>query len=245
MKFPRGALLNFATVFAGALVGLLVGSALPERLKIVALSGLGLVTVGMSIKMFLQARNLLAVAAAVALGGVLGSAIGIDAGLQSFAEFMRQRTGGGDAAQFNTALVATSVLFCVGPMTLLGCIEDALENRLNLISVKSTMDGIAAVFFAAASRSAGLGVLTTAFVVLVVQTVLTLAARALKPLADDEELMAEFTGTGGALLMGTGLGLLQIKSLPVADYLPALVLAPLFVSLGRRRTRKMNDQEQG
>lgn len=235
---PRGAMLNFATVLVGALIGLAVGASVPEKFKTIALSGLGLVTLGIGIKMFLGGKNALIVAGAIAIGGILGSAIGIDAGLQAFAEFMRERTGGGDAAQFNAALVATSVLFCVGPMTLLGCMEDALEGKLQLLSLKSTMDGVAAVFFAATSRSAGMGVLVTAFVVLIFQSALTVMAKVLRPVAQDEELLTELTAAGGVMLMGTGLGLLAIKALPVADYLPALLLAPTFVLVQRKVKRR-------
>ena len=238
MILPRGALLNFATVLVGAQIGLALGSGVPVAYRTIALSGLGLVVIGIGTKMFLGSRSGLVVAAAVSLGGIAGAMIGIDAGLQGFAEFMRQQTGGTDAAQFNGALVATSVLFCVGPMTLLGCMQDALEHKLDLIAVKSTMDGVAAVFFAAASRSAGLGVLVTAGIVLVCQSTLTWGARQLKPIASDGDLLAELSATGGIMLIGIGLGLLNIKQLPMANYLPALVFAPLFVLAGRRFQRK-------
>jgi len=241
LPLPRGSLLNFVTVLAGALVGLLAGSALPDQYKTIALSGLGLVTVGLGFKMFFGAKDILVVAGAIALGGILGAFVGISAGFEQFAEFMRQRLGGGDAAQFNQALIATSVLYCVGPMTLLGCMEDALEGKIELLSLKSAMDGVAAVFFAATSRSAGLGVLVTAFVVLVFQSLLTFAAKALRPIAKDEHLLADLSGAGGLMLVGIGLGLLDIKRLAMADYLPALILAPLFVLLGRRLGRKGED----
>lgn len=234
MVVPRGALLNFSTVLVGALVGLALGSGLSSQYKDIALSGLGLVVVGIGLKMFFGTKNVLIIAGAISIGGIVGSMIGFDAAIQGFAEFMRRQTGASDAAQFNQALIATSVLFCVGPMTLLGCMEDAIEGKLDLLSLKSAMDGVAAVFFAAASRSAGLGVLVTAFVVLVSQSLLTIGARKLQPIAADQDLLAELSAAGGIMLMGIGLGLLEIKRMPVADYLPALAFAPIFVLVGRR-----------
>ena len=234
VRLPRGALLNFATVLAGALVGLAVGNRLPVGCQSIALSGIGLAVLGIGVKMFFRSTSGLIVVASIALGGILGVVIGIDSGLQAFSEMMRQRTGATDANQFNSTLVATSVLFCVGPMTILGCMQDALEDKLELIGLKSAMDGVAAVFFAATSVSAGLGVLVTAGIVLVCQSLLTFGARALQRVAKDEPLMAEITATGGVMLLGTALGLLDLKHLPVANYLPGLLLAPLFVILARK-----------
>ena len=108
-------------------------------------------------------------------------------------------------------------------MTVLGCIEDGLSGRSETLRLKSTLDGFASLFLAA---SLGVGVLFSALAVLIVQGGLTLAARPLAPLRDRPEALAELTGVGGPIIMAVGLGLLDIKHLPVADYLPALALAP-------------------
>lgn len=234
MKVPRGALLNFATVGIGGLLGLAVGTRVPESYRDLALSGLGLVTVGIGIKMFLATRSVIVVAAAIALGGIIGASIGISHQLEGLAEWLRASIGGGEPEQFNGAFIATSVLFLVGPMTLLGCLQDAVENKIELIAIKSTMDGVAGFFFAATSHSAALGVLATGFALLLVQGTLTLAGRLLKPLVEDRELLDDLTGTGGIILVGVGLGLLELKELPVADFLPALVAAPLLLAATRR-----------
>jgi uncharacterized protein len=133
--------------------------------------------------------------------------------------------------RFNEGLITTSILFCVGPMTLLGCIKDGLEGDTELLKLKSTLDGFGAFFFAAAL---GVGVLVTALVVLVFQGALTLAAKPLRFLAEDQEYVAEATAAGGIMMMATGLGLVEIRDLPVANYLPALALAPLLVWVARR-----------
>lgn len=229
----RGTLLNTSAVAIGALIGLAIGRWLPAGLLSMATTGLGLVTIGIGVKLFLESKNVLVVAIAIGIGGVVGKLLGIEAGLEGFAEFARQRLGGGGS--FNEALITTSVLFCVGPMTLLGCMQDALENKIELLALKAVMDGIASVFFAAAL---GPGVLVTAGVVLVTQGALTLMAGRLGGLKNDAALLAETTAVGGPILMAIGLGLADIKKFPSENFLPALVLAPIVALLFRRFTNR-------
>jgi len=219
----RGTLLNTATVAAGAAVGLLVGKLIPGTYKDVALNGLGLVVCGIGIKMFLKSHNALVAAISVAIGGVIGLALGIHAGIDHLSEWARTQFGG-QAGTFNEGLITSFVLFCIGPMTLLGCIKDGLEGDIELLALKSTLDGIAAVFLAAAF---GAGVLVTAALLLIWQGALTLCARYLRPLADNPVMLDELTASGGAILLGIGIGLIGLKDLHTANYLPALVLAPL------------------
>jgi uncharacterized membrane protein YqgA involved in biofilm formation len=226
----KGTLLNTATVAVGAGLGLLVGKFIPGAYKDVALAGLGLVVVGFGIKMFLKSHNALVPAISVALGGILGLAIGIHAGIEHLSEWTRTITGG-EAGKFNEGLITSFVLFCIGPMTLLGCIKDGLEGDTEILALKSTMDGISAFFFAAAF---GAGVMATALLLLIFQGVLTLLAKPLRPLAENTFLIDELTAAGGAILVGIGIGLIGLKDLHTANYLPALFLAPL-VALAFKR----------
>ena len=229
MALPmRGTLLNTATVALGGLAGLAVGSGISPEYKQVALSGLGLVVCLIAVRMFFQSKNAVIVVASIALGGILGTALHFTPALDALAEWTRGAFHGG--ATFNEALITTSVLFCVGPMTLLGCLQDGMEGKIELLAVKSTLDGISAFFFAA---TLGPGVIVTAIVVLVVQGAITLSATSLQRFAKDEVLIAEATASGGALMLGIGLGLLEIKKLPMANYVPAIVLAPAFASVAR------------
>jgi uncharacterized membrane protein YqgA involved in biofilm formation len=227
----RGTLLNTGTVALGAGLGLLVGRAAPEAYRDVALHGLGLVTCGLGIKMFLASRNPIAVALSIAVGGVIGLALGLHAGVSGLAGWIESALGARGTGTFAVGLVTSFVLFCVGPMTLLGCLEDALENKIDILSVKSVLDGIAGFFLAAAT---GAGVLVTAVLLLLFQGGITLAARPLSGLARNEAALAEVTGTGGAILLGTGLGLLGLIDVRGTNYLPAIVLAPFLAGwLGR------------
>lgn len=232
MKLPiRGTLLNTATVAAGALLGWALGARVPEAAMQIALSALGLVTIGIGIKLFLESKNVLVLAFALSVGGIVGWALGIQDGLAGFADWARVSLGPLATGRFTEAVVTTSILFCVGPMTLLGCLQDGLEGKIELLAIKSMLDGVGAVFFAA---TLGPGVLLTALIVLVFQGALTLAAGRLRGFARDSELLAEASAAGGAMMLAIGLGLLEIKRLPVANYLPALALAPLAMLVARR-----------
>lgn len=237
----RGALLNTATVIVGSLIGLLLGTRLPVEYQNIALSGIGLVTVGIAMKMFFETKNVLIVAASVAIGGVLGKIIGIDAGLAAAAEWARSSLGGDMDRGFNDGLVTAGVLFCVGPMTLMGCIQDGLERRIDLLSLKSLLDGISSAFLAAMSPSFGKGVLASAALVLVVQSSLTAIARPLQPVAKNPNILAEATAAGGAMMLAIGFGLLKvpvIKDIPKEVFLPSLVIAPLISAYLERRRNK-------
>lgn len=233
----RGTLLNTASIVVGALIGLWASHYLTKDLLEMATIGLGMVSMAIGIKMFLESKSVLIVAAAIGIGGLIGQAIGIHQALETFAEWARGSLGGGET--FNEAVVSTSVLFCVGPMTLLGCLQCALEDRIELLGIKAVMDGIASIFFAA---TLGPGVLVTAGVVFVSQGALTLLARRLAGLARDRELLAETTAAGGPILLAIGFGLAGIRQFPSENMLPALVLAPLFVLLTRRLTGRRGNK---
>lgn len=197
------------------------------------MDALGLVTCGIGIRMIVKARDMVTVAVAIVVGGLLGLAIGIPEGIERFADWAKQVLGG--QGNFTEAIVAPSVLFVVGPVTLLGCIQDAVERKIELLAIKSTMDGVAAIFFA---MSLGPGVLVSAAVVLVLQGLLTLFARPLAPMAQDAEMLDELSGAGGVIMLAIGLSLLSLKSIPTAAFLPALALAPLIVLWRRKWGRR-------
>ncbi|MCU0314957.1 MAG: DUF554 domain-containing protein [Fimbriimonadaceae bacterium] len=226
-KLPlRGTLLNTTTIIVGSLLGMAIGTALPENLQEIVIHAMGLVTLCLGIKMFLQTKNILVVVASIAIGIVLGSILTIDQGVTGLAEGARTLFSGG--GRFTEGLITAAVLYCIGPMTLLGCIQDGIENKIELLSLKSLLDGIASFFLAA---TLGSGVLVSALVVLIFQGLLTLAAKPLSPLAKKPSLLAEASAVGGVMMVAIGLGLADIKKLPVELFLPALALAPLLVVL--------------
>ncbi|MBS1717690.1 MAG: DUF554 domain-containing protein [Armatimonadetes bacterium] len=233
----KGTLYNTATVLVGSVIGWRLGNSVPVQYQQMALHGLGLLTAGMAIRMFLPAKQIVLMAAAIALGGVIGELLGIQHAIGTFSEWARIHLGG-ESGKFNEGLITTSVLFCVGPMTLIGCLEDGIEGKSELLMLKGTMDGVGAFFFAAAL---GAGVVVTSAVVLVVQGSLTLLARPMRRFAEDRELLDESAAIGGLILMGTALGLLEIKSLPTANYLPGLFILPLMILAKRKFERPRVD----
>jgi uncharacterized protein len=171
--------------------------------------------------------------AAVVVGGITGSLLRVEQRLESLGDLLRRRlTRAGDEEsaerhRFVEGFVASSLVFCVGPLTILGSLQDGLGRGPDQLVLKAVLDGFASIAFAA---SLGWGVAASALVVLVVQGSLTALGAAMGTVLPEAELLA-VTATGGLLLAGVGLRLLQVKAVPVGDMLPALVVAPLLVTL--------------
>lgn len=231
----RGTLLNTLTVIVGSLIGLAAGGVIPPTWERTAITGIGLATLGIGISMFLKSKNPLIIVMAMVFGGLLGELFRISSGLAHLAEFARSALGAG--SEFNAGLVTASVLFCIGPMTLLGCLEDGLERKMELLGLKSLLDGVASVFLAA---TLGIGVLFSAVVVLVFQGALTALASPLRGLRDKPELLSETTATGGLIMIAIGCGLTGIHRFASEVFLPSLAMAPLLTLLWQKieaRTR--------
>ena len=219
-----GALLNVATVVLGGTLGLSIKSKLPDKTQRIALRVLGVVTLVLGTKMTLGTRNVLVLVTALGLGMALGTLLQIQSRLERAAQRLQQKLAKpGNSARIAEGFITTSLLFCVGPLTIVGSIEDGLTGNYRLIAVKAVMDGIAALAFAA---GLGWGVLLSAITVLIVQGGITLGAQALSGFFTPP-LVAECSAAGGVLVLCIGVELVGIKKLPVADYLPAIVLAPL------------------
>lgn len=231
-----GTVINVGTVLAGTGVGLLVGSRIPERARTTMLQGVGLVVAVLGVIQAQETRNLVIPLVAVVVGGLLGELLGVEERLEGLGERVRARIERGDRhslgddgrprSTFVEGFVAASLVFCVGPITILGSIDDGLRGDPQLLIVKSALDGLVAIVFAS---TLGIGVGFSALVVLVVQGGITLAAG----LADrvlDERMTLELTATGGLLILGLALRLLDLKPIRVGSYLPALLLAPVIVA---------------
>ncbi len=239
-----GTLLNVLAVLAGSGVGVLLGHRLPQRTRDTVTDALGLVTLLIAA---LSARSVsdpalaaavgedapvLIVLFALVLGGLAGSLLQVERRLEGLGDLLRRRLtrgAGSDAARkrFIEGFVTASLVFCVGPLTILGSLSDGLGNGASQLILKSVLDGFASIAFAA---SLGVGVAASAVMVLAVQGSLTLLAALLGAFVPEGHLAA-LTATGGLLLAGVGLRLLAVKAVPVADLLPALLAAPLLVQL--------------
>ncbi|MDQ1445491.1 MAG: uncharacterized protein QOI20_1955 [Acidimicrobiaceae bacterium] len=238
-----GTIVNVATVLIGTAIGLVAGRRVPERLRATVLDALGLITIALGLSDALRTRNFVFPVVALVVGTAVGEAIGIEERLASVGERLRRRATdedepggerggerGGGHGSFVEGFVSASLVFCVGPLTVLGSISDGLGHGAQELIVKAAMDGLVAVVFAS---TLGIGVGFSALTVLVVQGGLTAGAGAADRVLT-ERMVAEMTAAGGIMLMGIGVRLLDVKPVRVASMLPALVIAPLLVSLFAR-----------
>lgn len=238
-----GTIINVVAVLVGSGVGMLVGNRLPERTRSTVTDGLGLITliVGLLNVMAIgdaafasavgEDWTLIVVLGAVVGGGIIGSLLGIEPRLERVGGWLQARLTGDEAdaerARFIEGYVSASLLFCVGPLTILGSLSDGLGTGIDQLVLKSSLDLFASMAFAA---SLGLGVALSAVSVLVFQGALTALGAGFGSFMPDSTISA-MTAAGGVLLLGIGLRLLRVRQVPVADMLPALALAPLITAV--------------
>jgi uncharacterized membrane protein YqgA involved in biofilm formation len=225
-----GTLLNIATVLVGGTLGLLFGARLPERLRRTVVAGLGLFVLAYGVSIFLKSQNQLIVLGSLLIGGMLGEWWKIEDGFQRLGEILEARFAGKDkgTGRFLRGFLTASLVFCIGPITILGSIQDGLTGDYKMLAIKSVLDGFAALAFAS---TLGVGVMFSALVILVYQGGISLLAHQLNAVITPA-MTAEMTAAGGVMLMGLAISsLLEIKPIRVASFLPALVIAPLIVAI--------------
>ena len=225
MAALSGTLLNAATVLIGGILGTVLGDRMPERLRENVVRGVGLFVTAMGVKFAIDTSNLLFMLGAILVGGIIGSLIGVDARLNQLGEMLQRRFARGRASTVAEAFVTASIVFCVGPLTFLGSIQNGLTGDASLLTVKSVLDGFTAIALAA---TLGWGVLLTIPLILVYQGGVALGASLFVGVLTDLQLR-EMSAVGGLLIIGVGLKLLSIRDIKVADYLPAIIVSPLVV----------------
>lgn len=223
-----GTLLNAATVLVGGLLGTALGDRLPARMREQVIRGVGLFTLAMGVKFALDTSNLLYLLGSILFGGILGWLAGVDRRLNALGDALQRRFAPpGGTSTVSEAFVTASIIFCVGPLTFLGSIQNGLTGDASLLTIKSVLDGITAVALAA---TLGWGVLLTIAVILIYQGGLALGAAGFAGLLSPLQL-AEMSAVGGLLILGVGLKLLVIRDVKVADFLPSIFVAPLLVAI--------------
>jgi uncharacterized protein len=227
-----GTFINVIMVVLGTLLGNILGSRLPERIRHTIISGIGLFTLALGVQMFLNTKNSLIVLGSLLIGAILGEWWQIEAGLEKIGAWLEQRfspkdQGNPDQGKFIKGFLTASLVFCIGPVTILGSIQDGLTGNYELLAIKSTLDGFTSL---ALASSLGWGVGFAAIPILVFQGAISLLAHQLQPLMT-ERMIAEMTATGGVMLIGIAIsGLLEIRKIRVGNFLPALLIAPLLVA---------------
>lgn len=243
-----GTAANVVTVLVGSTIGGLAGARFPERIRTTVMAGLGLLTLAIGFRDSLEADEIIPVLAAVLAGGVIGELLGIEQRLEQLGDWLRDRFAGqhdkpvidpelpeaaaldlpaaGGRARFAEGFVISSLVFCVGPLTVLGSINDGLGDP-ELLYIKAGLDGFASIAFAAVY---GWGVMVSAATVLIVQGSIAVLSAVVGDFLSDASLAA-LASTGGILLLGVALRLLELSRIRVGNLLPALLLAPLFTAL--------------
>lgn len=234
-----GTLINVATVLVGTALGALLGDRLPQRVRETVLHALGLITLLVGADAGLQAfrpplstltrASVVLLLGSVLIGGIVGEALRLERRIESLGDRLKARFGRGQA-RFTEGFVVASLVFCVGPLTLLGAIQDGLTGDFQLLAIKAMLDGFASIAFASAL---GWGVGFAAITILVYQGGIALSASAASTIFTDVVVDA-MTAAGGVLILGIGLRLLDLRLVRVANLLPALVLAPVAFSLVER-----------
>jgi uncharacterized membrane protein YqgA involved in biofilm formation len=235
-----GTLVNAATVVVGTLIGTVLGDRLPERIRETVMHGLGLFVLALGVVEAGQAfsgplaeftrGSAVVVLGSVIIGGVIGELLRIEDGLARFGDWLKGRfaRGEGDShARFTEGFVVASLVFCVGPLTVLGSIQDGLNGDSQLLVIKAVLDGFAALAFSAAL---GWGVGFSVVTILVYQGALSLLAGSVAGGFSDA-MIAALTAVGGILILAIGLRLLELRMVRVGNLLPALVLAPATVAV--------------
>ncbi len=225
-----GTIINVIAVLIGSSLGMLFGSRLPERLKNTVTAGLGLFTISIGLSMFLKTEESLIVLGGLLIGAVLGEWWKIEEGLENLGAWLESRFGSSENAEesnrFIRGFLTASLLFCIGPLAILGSIQDGLVGNYELLAVKSVLDAFASLAFAS---TLGVGVAFSALAVLLYQGSITLLAAQLNAVVT-EPMMTEMTAVGGVILIGLALSsLLEIKKIRIGSFLPALAVAPLIV----------------
>ena len=223
-----GTLINTATVLVGGSVGIAMGNKIPERVRIIVVQIIGMLTIGLGLSDLLKTHNMVFPLLGMVFGAVIGEVMRIEDRLEGLGEVIRKRFAQRqDPGPFISGFVTASLLFCIGPLTILGAIQDASGATPQLYIIKGTLDGFMSVIFGAIH---GVGVLFSAVSVFIVQGTLTLFGTSLDSLLNDR-MRIELFATGGLAVMAIGLNLLEIKKIRLGSLLPGLIITPILVKL--------------
>jgi uncharacterized membrane protein YqgA involved in biofilm formation len=237
-----GTFINVAAIVVGGAIGLAASKQFSHRTEYRIKMILGVLTIYVGLKTTWQSINgsfgsvikqIAIVLVALIIGNIIGKALRIQKGLNKLGEFAKNTLQQQDATKpkrFADGFVTCTLLFCVGPMAILGSLEDGLSGKVQTLAIKSVMDGLATMAFV---KTFGIGPIFAAIPVLAYQGTITMLAEVLKPILTNHMLMDSINATGGLLILCISVVILDIQKVPLADYLPSLVVAPLLTWLFR------------
>jgi len=226
-----GTIINVVTILVGSLIGVLVGERLSKRLRETIVSGLGLFTFGYGLMSFLDTQNPLVPLGGLLIGAMLGEWWRVEEGLEKIGIKLRNAVLKGDNEKpahmnFVEGFVTASLVFVIGPIAILGSIQDGLTGNYEMLTIKAILDGFASIAFAS---TLGVGVAFSALSILIYQGAISLLSNFFSNFFSTG-MMTEMTAVGGLILMAIALSsLLTIKKIRTGSYLPALIITPLIV----------------
>tara|TARA_B110000967_G_C18867257_1_gene553352 strand:- start:24 stop:710 length:687 start_codon:yes stop_codon:yes gene_type:complete len=225
MLIPIGSIVNAIAVIVGSLVGLGIGSFIPERIRSSIFQVIGLFTLVLGIKMALDTQYFLILLSSLVIGVLLGEALNIEGGLESIGRLLKEKFRSKNKL-FSEGLITAFLLYCIGSMTFVGTIEEGVNNDRTLLYTKSIMDGLTSILLAS---TLGSGVLISAIPLLIFQSVLTWGALYFEDYLSPE-MITELSAVGGVLIIAISLNILGMLKIKVSNLLPALFLVlPIYL----------------
>jgi len=223
-----GTLINTVTVLGGGVLGLVIGNRIPDRIRAIIVQVIGLTTLVIGVRDVIDTKNIVFPLVGMVFGGILGELLRIEDRLANVGELLRRRFAKQSSeSSFVNGFVTATLLFCVGPLTILGAIEDASGKTPQLYIIKGTLDGFMTIIFTAVY---GVGAMFSAISVFVVQGSLTIFGTSLDSLLSDR-MRLELFSAGGLAVIAIGINLLEIKKIRLGSLLPGLVVTPLLVGI--------------
>ncbi len=220
MIFPVGPLVNAVAIVCGALIGIAIGSRLPDRIRTIVFQGLGLCTLLIGMQMALGTQSPLILIFSILLGGICGELLRLEDRFLNMGNSLKGLIKSKNP-RFTEGLVSATVLFCIGAMAILGSFDEGLRGDYTIVFSKTILDAFASIALASVY---GIGVAFAGLAVFLYQGILVLFAGVLQPWLS-EALMVELTATGGVLILGIGLNLLEVTQIRLSNMLPALIFA--------------------
>jgi uncharacterized membrane protein YqgA involved in biofilm formation len=225
-----GTIINFGAIIVGGFIGLVLGSRISEKIKSTIISGLGTFTLLYAIALFIKTNNSLIVLGSILVGVLVGEWLHIQEGVEKLAEWIESKFSKNDVSEernrFIRGFLTTTLIFCIGPMAIIGSLQDGISGNIQTLVIKSVLDGFAAMAFAS---TLGVGVLFSSVMVLLYQGAISLLANQIQNVMTDAMIL-ELTATGGVILAAIAISnLLEIKKIRTASFIPSLIFAPLIV----------------
>lgn len=219
MVIPVGSAVNAGAVVLGGCIGMLLGNRLPERIRLIVFQGLGLCTLAIGMRMSFATTNPLYMVGSILIGAIIGEALRLEDTIVRGGDSLKRALHSGNI-RFTEGFVSATLLFCIGSMAILGPLQEGMSGVRTIVLTKTTLDFFAAIALGAAYGS---GVMLAALPVLLYQGLITLFAESIKPYLSTL-MRAELEATGGLMIIGIGINLLELKKIRLSNLLPALLI---------------------